>query len=173
MKGTAEQPADTRTPVQHRVAKGMDTTFLSLFLLALMKSFNLTIQQRHFGNGTEFSFTDQEYSQVPAIFRASGEVYGVPSKPPNQPQRYVHNHKMKDNMNMGLGRISGLQDLGRYCRRGHHLIPFINSLYFPCGRDIQASCAAINFPLEGQSSTKPPWIAINTYPATKYLYLHP
>lgn len=40
------------------------------------------------------------------------------------------------------------------------------------GRDIQALCAAINFSLKRQSLTKPTWIAQNTYPATKYLYLH-
>lgn len=41
------------------------------------------------------------------------------------------------------------------------------------GRDIQALCAAINFPLKGQFLTKPTWFARNTYLATKYLYLHP
>jgi len=76
-------------------------------------------------------------------------------------------------MNMGLEWASGSHSSVCYRRQGHHLIPFINSLYFPRGRDIQASCAAINFPLEGQSLTEPPWIAINTHPATQYLYLHP
>lgn len=75
-------------------------------------------------------------------------------------------------MDVGLGRTSVLQDSGCYCKRGHHLIPFINSLYFPCGRDIQASRAAINSPLKGQSLTKPPWIAINTLPLNTYIYTH-
>jgi len=58
VKGRAEEPWETWTLGKHHVTEGMETTFLSLFLLAPMKSFNPTTQQRHFGEGAELSFTD-------------------------------------------------------------------------------------------------------------------
>lgn len=63
---------------------------------------------------------------------------------------------------MGLESTSEFQCLACHHRQGHRFIPFTNSLYSPHGRDTEASCAAINFPLKEQSLTKPPWIVQGT-----------